>query len=183
MGSRNVRKRKFKIENLEDVSLRKIDVSSGTPIYAYNQFWMNMLDCLLNDLTTLETDGLSRDKSEIIEKSLGQFEESTSKLSDNGFFSGSMTSIAKKFKEIFEKWNGENTAETRNKYISKLKKTRQQISSRARRLQFELSMDLNPDNLKACYESMGELIKESPDNFKKLNKQYSRFVKNGGLNF
>lgn len=188
MGSRRARRRKLRLAHIEDVSLRIHDASRGTLTYAFNQFRGNMITSLLNDLITLENEGLDEDTCIIVQKSLGYFVNATTNVPSGGIFTGAISSVAQKFEETYEEWNGINgvgdeKVKERRRLLVKLRRISQKITDRARKLQYELSNDLDVLVLKSGYEAIAELIKMAPSLFQNLAKQYDSFEKKGGLAF
>lgn len=188
MGSKRVRRRQLKLATVDEVPSRVHDASKGTPTYAYNQFRSNMLTSLLNDLITLENDGLAEDTCMIVQRSLGYFVNATTDVPAGGMFTGALSPVAQEFEETYKSWNGINGTDDeaikeRRKHLVKLRGIRQKLTNRTRKLQFELSNDLDVAILKSGYEAIGELVTTAPNVFGNLVKQYGNFVKKGGLEF
>jgi hypothetical protein len=62
----------------------------------------------------------------------------------------------------------------------KLKKQRQIITNKARKLQFELDNNLDQSLLEAGYRAMGDLTTLVPDLLNNLTKSLNEFAKRGG---
>ena len=188
MGSKRVRRRKLGLTNVDEVSSRELDASRGSPTYAFNQFKGNMLSSLLDDLITLENEGIDEEICSRVKKSLGFFVNSTTNVPSGGMFTGALSPRVQKFEEAYIKWNGingndEGAIKKRRDVLVKMRKLQQKITDKTRALQFELSNDLDVLVLKSGYEAISELITVSPKLFQNLASSYAKFCSRGGLDF
>lgn len=169
-------------ESMQEPVVRDLDASRGTPLWAYNHYRSRMLTSLLNDLIDLENDGLEEKFCDVVQKSLEYFVNSTTELPAGGFLTGPLYKEVNGFAKLYKEWNGVNGqsadhTKTRRALLVKLRARRQKISNKVRRLQFELSNDLDQKILEDTYRTVGDLIKLGPSLFKNLAGSYSDYLK------
>jgi hypothetical protein len=167
---------------------READLSKGTITYAYNHYRKSILTELLNDLITLENEGLNENFCRLVRQSLGCFVNATTEIPEGGFFTGAIYTEVQSFEETYAQWNdvqgtGSEAVATRRKLLIKLRKKRQSITNKIRSVQYELANNLDVQIMESTYRAIDELIKLAPSIFKNLAQSYSYFVSKGGYNF
>ena len=164
---------------------RTVDNTRGSTLWSFNYFRKNILTNLLNDLYNLETTGVDDDICNKIQASLEYFGNAATEIPKGGLMTGPIYKDIEKFAKLYEDWNtikGEDdkSQEKRKAARLKLKKQRQIITNKARKLQFELDNNLDQSLLEAGYRAMGDLTTLVPDLLNNLTKSLNEFVKRGG---
>lgn len=165
---------------------RAVDNTRGSHLWDYNHYRTSILTSLLNDLTDLEKKGLDEDKCKIVRKSLDYFINASTSVPKGGILSGKpLFKEIEKFAETYKKWNdinGNNTEDIskRTMLVRKLRKNRQDITNKCRKLQYELDNNLDQKILTDSYSAIGYLIKIVPGLFKNLTSSYNDYLKRGG---
>lgn len=165
---------------------RNVDNAQGSHLWAYNHFRTNVLTSLLNDLIDLENEGLDENYCKEVRRSLEYFINASTNIPKGGFLSGGplyleIDSFAKTYKE----WNDVNGQDPdyikkRRALIKSLRKKRQTISNKVRRLQYELENNLDQKILTDTYNVIDDLIKLVPNLFKNLTSSYKDYLKATG---
>lgn len=176
-----------KVQRLPEAESREVDASRGTALWGFNFLRMRVLTSLLNDLIDFENAGFDEEEyCKAIRRMLDHLANAATEVPSGGFLTGSLYEEIDSFAKTYANWNGVNgkspeAAEQRRKEINKLKKQRQKISDKARRLQFELSNDLDQKLVAETYSALGDLITLVPDAFRNLSRSYRDFQLRGGL--
>jgi len=164
---------------------RSVDNTRGSTLWSFNYFRMNILTNLLNDLYNLESTGLEDEICDKIQASLEYFGNAATEIPRGGLMTGPIYKDIEKFTKLYTDWNeikGEDkkNQDKRRAVRLKLKKQRQIITNKARKLQYELDNNLDQSLLEAGYRSMADLTTLVPDLLNNLTKSLNVFVKRGG---
>lgn len=164
---------------------RAVDNTRGSTLWSFNYFRKNILTNLLNDLYNLEDTGVADHICNQIQASLEYFGNAATEIPKGGLMTGPIYKDIEKFANLYEDWNSikgedEKSQDMRRAARLKLKKQRQIITNKARKLQFELDNNLDQSLLEAGYRAMGDLTTLVPDLLNNLTKSLNEFVKRGG---
>jgi hypothetical protein len=158
----------------------------GSHLWAYNHFRTSIITSLLNDLIDCENEGIEEGICRQIKKSLNYYINASTNVPSGGFLAGgSLYKEIESFYHVYEKWNGVDGT-TRDAIIERrnlvrvLRKKRQNITDKIRRLQFELENNLDQKILYDSYQAIGDIINMVPGVFKNLSLSYSDYLKRGG---
>ncbi|PSL24035.1 hypothetical protein [Chitinophaga ginsengisoli] len=162
---------------------RSVDNTHGSNLWTYNHFRTSILTSLLNDLIDLENDGLNEDICKVVRRSLEYFINASTNVPKGGFLSGGPLYLEiETFARTYKEWNDvdgklpENVKQ-RREYLKKLRKQRQAITNKVRRLQFEIENNLDQKILADSYRAIGEIIGLVPNIFKNLTASYHTYMK------
>lgn len=166
--------------------LRTVDNTRGSTLWSFNYFRKNILTNLLDDLYDLEGTGVDDNICEKIHAFLEYFGNAATDIPDGGFMTGPIYRDIEKFTNIYLDWNnikGEDEGNRKKRRLArlKLKKQRQMITNKARRLQYELENNLDQKLLEAGYRAIGDLTTLVPDLLNNLTLSFNEFVKRGGV--
>lgn len=183
MASGNKKDKKKK--DLQEQESRAVDNTRGSMLWSFNYFRMNVLTNLLNDLYNLESIGLEDEICNKIQASLEYFGNAATEIPKGGVMTGPIYKDIEKFAKLYEDWNsikGEDEKSRNKRKVArlKLKKQRQIVTNKARKLQYELDNNLDQSLLEAGYRAMGDLTTLVPDLLNNLTKSLNEFVKRGG---
>jgi len=172
-------------ENAPKDSSRAVDNTRGSTLWSFNYFRMNILTSLLNDLYDLEFNGLEDDICQKIQASLEYFGNAATDIPEGGFMTGPIYKDIEKFTNTYIDWNkikgdDNDSRQKRKSTRLKLKKQRQTITNKARRLQYELDNNLDQKLLEAGYRAIGDLTTLVPDLLNNLTQSFNEFVKRRG---
>jgi|WetSurMetagenome_2_1015567.scaffolds.fasta_scaffold394047_1 hypothetical protein len=154
-------------------------VERGTPTWGINKLRTDLLVALLNDLQTLEKDGLDEDKCVIVTQALGQVTNSATAIPDGSFWRRTIWSRFQKFEDIYREWNEINGSDPdsiflRTAKLRELRKQRNRIATKIRVNQYILTNELDLNLIRDCYDALGGITKAFPDLFKALTKSLDR---------
>ena len=166
-------------------SMREIDNTRGSKLWAFNHFRSPILTSLLNDLVDLEREGLEDRYCNRVGTWLEYFTNYSTEFPRGGFMTGPIFKEIEQFTKLYRQWNEikGSTAEAireRRQALIKLRKQRQNITDKSRRLQFELDKELDQKLLAESYRAIGELIQLVPNLFQNLANAYDEYRKRGG---
>jgi hypothetical protein len=164
---------------------REVDNTRGSTLWSFNYFRKNLLTDLLNDLYDLEATGLDDEICLKIQASLEYFGNAATDIPEGGFMTGPIYKDIEKFASLYENWNAikgkdEDNKQKRRDVRLKLKKQRQIITNKSRKLQYELDNNLDQKLLEAGYRAIGDLTTLVPDLLNNLTQSFNEFVKRGG---
>ncbi len=165
---------------------RTVDNTRGSTLWSFNFIRTRILTDLLNDLMELEKSGVNDSTCDEIQKMLGRIHNLSTEVPKGGLLSGSpLSKNIDRFIRTYVEWNkinGDNneSINERKKLLKKLRKRRQSISNKIRRLQYELNNNLDQKLIDETYNAMSKFINVLPDIFKNLSKSLSDYVKKGG---
>lgn len=164
---------------------RNVDNTRGSTLWSFNHFRKNILTNLLNDLYNLEASGLDDEICKKIQAFLEYFGNASTEIPRGGFMTGPLYKDIEKFGDLYESWNNikgesEESAGKRREVRLKLKKQRQTITNKSRKLQYELDNNLDQKLLEAGYRAIGDLTTLVPDLLNNLTQSFNEFVKRGG---
>lgn len=164
---------------------RTVDNTRGSTLWSFNYFRTNLLTSLLNDLYTLESKGLDDAICQKIRTSLEHFCNAATEIPRGGFLTGPIYEDIETFTRLYKGWNDikgedEDSRRDREKVRLKLKKQRQAITDKARKLQYELDNNLDQKLLLAGYSVIGDMTTLVPDLLHNLTQSFNEFVKRGG---
>lgn len=164
---------------------RTVDNTRGSRLWSFNYFRQNILTNLLDDLYDLESTGLDDKICAKIQSFLEYFGNAATDIPEGGFMTGPIYKDIEKFTSSYESWNNikgddEESQQKRKSVRLKLKKQRQTITNKARRLQYELDNNLDQKLLEAGYRTIGDLTTLVPDLLNNLTQSFNEFVKRGG---
>ena len=186
MTSAKKKNRKKNKERSQQDQPRIVDNTRGSMLWSFNFFRTNILTSLLNDLYDLESSGLEDEICNKIQAALEYFGNAATEIPKGGLMAGGpIYKDIEKFASLYEEWNkikgeDEKSKEKRREARIKLKKQRQVITNKARKLQYELDNNLDQSLLEAGYRAMGDLTTLVPDLLNNLTKSLNEFVKRGG---
>jgi hypothetical protein len=181
-GSKAHKKRK----SIQKEQPRTVDNTRGSTLWSFNYFRKNILTNLLNDLYNLEATGLDDEICDKIQASLEYFGNAATEIPKGGIMTGPIYKDIEKFAKYYQDWNEIKGADEDNKRNRrdarlKLKKQRQIITDKARKLQYELDNNLDQKLLEAGYRALGDLVTLVPDLLNNLTLSFNEFVKRGGI--
>lgn len=162
---------------------RKVNSTYGSQLWSYNHFRINILSSLLNDLIDLENEGLEEDICKVVRKSLEYYINASTNIPEGGFLSGGPLYLEiESFADTYRQWNDVKGKEPevikqRVKIIRILRKKRQKITNKIRRLQFEIENNLDQKILADSYNAIGEIINLVPNIFRNLGSSYKDYLK------
>lgn len=164
---------------------RSVDNTRGSTLWSFNYFRTNILTNLLNDLYNLESTGLEDEICNKIQTSLEYFGNAATEIPKGGLMTGPIYKDIEKFTNLYEDWNkikgeDEKSKDKRRGARLKLKRQRQIITNKARKLQYELDNNLDQKLLEAGYSAISDLTTLVPDLMNNLTKSLNEFVKRGG---
>ena len=164
---------------------RAVDNTRGSTLWSFNYFRINILTSLLNDLYDLETKGLEDEICEKVQASLEYFANAATDIPEGGFMTGPIYKDIEKFTNIYADWNkikggGEEIRQKRKSIRLKLRKQRQTITNKTRRLQYELDNNLDQKLMESGYRAIGDLTTLVPDLLNNLTQSFNEFVKRRG---
>ena len=164
---------------------RSVDNTRGSILWSFNFFRINILTSLLNDLYDLESNGLEDEICSKIQASLEYFSNAATEIPEGGFMTGPIYKDIEKFANLYEDWSkikgsDEEIRQKRRDVRLKLKKQRQVITNKARKLQYELDNNLDQKLLEAGYRAIGDLTTLVPDLLNNLTQSFNEFMKRGG---
>ena len=164
---------------------RAVDNTRGSMLWSFNYFRKNILTNLLNDLYNLESTGLEDEICNKIQASLEYFGNAATEIPKGGLMTGPIYKDIEKFTNLYADWNkikgkDEKSKEKRKEAHIKLKKQRQIITNKARKLQYELDNNLDQKVLEAGYSAISDLITLVPDLLNNLTQSINEFAKRGG---
>lgn len=176
--------KKSRLKKLESPQApRNVDNTRGSHLWAYNHFRINILTSLLNDLIEMENEGLTEEYCSQVRKSLEYFINASTNVPQGGFLSGGpLYKEIESFSETYTAWNDingkspENT-KYRRKLVGELRKKRQKITDKVRKLQYELDNNLDQKILEETYNAIGNLVNMVPNLFKNLSSSYKTYLK------
>jgi hypothetical protein len=182
MGSR-----KRKLKKVVDARVsRNVDNTQGSHLWSFNHYRINILTSLLNDIIDLENDGLEEDTCKIVRKSLDYFINASTNVPVGGFLSGkALYEEIESFANTYKEWNGiegktPEFVDQRRQIVKQLRRKRQGITNKVRRLQYELENHLDQKLLADSYTAIGEVIKLVPNVFNNLASSYGDYLKRSG---
>ena len=166
-------------------SSREVDNRRGSKLWAFNHFRSPILTSLLNDLVDLEREGLEDSYCNKVATWLEYFTNYSTEFPRGGFMTGPIYREIDQFTKLYRRWNDikggtEEAVRERRQALVKLRKQRQKITNKARRLQFELDNELDQKLLRDTYRAIGELIQLVPNLFINLANAYGEYLKHGG---
>ena len=163
---------------------RSVNNYRGSALWQYNHFRISILTSLLNDITDLENEGMEENICQMVQKSLNYYINASTAVPQGGFLSGGpLYKEIENFHKIYVEWNGiegknnPKISAERRKKLSSLKKQRQRITDKVRRLQYELQNNLDQKILHDSYNAIGEMIGVVPNMFKNLSASYKLYKK------
>lgn len=164
---------------------RNVDNTRGSMLWSFNYFRKNILTNLLNDLYNLESTGLEDEICNKIQDSLEYFGNAATEIPKGGVMTGPIYKDIAKFADLYRDWNSikgedDKSRDKRRTARLKLKKQRQIITNKARKLQYELDNNLDQKLLEAGYRALGDLTTLVPDLLNNLTKSLNEFGKRGG---
>lgn len=174
-----------KKKSIQKTESREVDSSRGSTLWSFNYFRKNILTNLLDDLYNLETTGLEDEICNKIQASLEYFGNAATEIPKGGLMTGPIYKDIEKFTNLYQDWNNikgkdEKSKDKRREARIKLKKQRQIITNKARRLQYELDNNLDQKLLESGYSAISDLTTLVPDLLNNLTKSLNEFVKRGG---
>ena len=178
-------KKKVK-KSIQQTRPRTVDNTRGSKLWSFNYFRKNILTNLLNDLYNLEATGLDDEICRKIQASLEYFGNAATEIPKGGFMTGPIYKDIEIFAKYYQEWNdikGVDEDDRRNRRDArlKLKKQRQIITNKARKLQYELDNNLDQRLLEAGYHAIEGLVTLVPDLLNNLTQSFNEFVKRGGI--
>ncbi len=165
---------------------RNVDASQGSDLWIQTFFKETMLTALLNDIGSLEDRGLDDEHCEYVQRALEKYADATTAVPNVGFFAGkSLSKRIELFAEIYRDWNdvdgfSENEIRQRRSFHRSLRKARQEIADKERKLRFEIVNNYDVAGLKAGYEALQGVITLVPDTFKNVGKALDKYFSRGG---
>ena len=164
---------------------RDVDNTRGSTLWSFNYFRENILTNLLNDIYDLKSTGLEDDICKKIQDFLEYFGNAATDIPEGGFMTGPIYKDIEKFTNLYDDWNSikgedENNKKKHRAVRLKLKKQRQTITNKARKIQYELDNNLDQKLLEAGYRAVGDLATLVPDLLNNLTQSFNEFVKRGG---
>jgi len=178
-------KRGKKKKNIQEVESRKVDNTRGSMLWSFNYFRKNILTNLLNDLYDLESTGLDDEICNKIQAALEYFGNAATEIPKGGLMTGPIYKDIEKFTNLYQDWNkikgqDDDSMEKRREARIRLKKQRQIITNKARKLQYELDNNLDQKLLESGYSAISDLTTLVPDLLNNLTKSLNVFAKRGG---
>jgi len=185
MTSANKKNRKKSKERSQQDRPRIVDNTRGSTLWSFNYFRKNILTNLLNDLYDLESTGLDDEICVKIQAALEYFGNAATEIPKGGLMTGPIYKDIEKFTNLYEDWNkikgtDEKSKGNRRDARTRLKKQRQIITNKARKLQYELDNNLDQKLLETGYSAISDLTTLVPDLLNNLTKSLNVFVKRGG---
>ena len=185
-GNKGRKKRKSPQKRTQEDQSRNVDNTRGSTLWSFNYFRKNILTNLLNDLYNLESTGLDDEICNKVQASLEYFGNAATEIPKGGFMTGPIYKDIEKFVELYIEWNNikgedQESGLKRKEARQKLKKQRQIITDKARRLQYELDNNLDQKVLESGYRAIGDLVTLWPDLLNNLTQSFNEFVKRGGI--
>lgn len=174
-----------KIKKVEESNAsREVDNTRGSNLWSFNHFRIRILTSLLNDLIDVENEGLcNEDVCLKIQTSLDYFINAATEIPKGGFLGGGPLYLEiESFKVTYIKWNGVEGGTQlhkieRQKLLRQLRKKRQIISNKARKIQYLIENNLDQILLKDAYRAIGEMINMVPSIFINLSSSYKDYKK------
>lgn len=172
--------------NLPNNPNRSVDATQGSDLWTQTFFKENILTALLQDVGSLEDEGLDDEHCEYIQKAIGKYMSATSSIANTGFFAGkSLSERIEHFGEIYRNWNRIKGTEVRKQLERRrlhrsLRDARQEIANKERKLRFEIANNYDVAVLKAGYEALQGVITLVPDTFKNVGKALEKYYSRGG---
>ena len=180
------KKRKIALLEENKETSRVVDNTRGSHLWSYNHYRSRILTSLLNDLIELENEGLDEENCKMVRRSLEYFVNASTSVPKGGFLSGGpLYKEIESFAATYKEWNDVNgrdefNIQMRRKKVRELRKNRQRISNKIRKLQYELENNLDQKVLHDSYNAIGDIIKLVPGIFKNLSSSYNDYLKKGG---
>lgn len=159
-----------------------VDGSHGTPLWKVNYYRTKMLTALLDDLVELESVGADAECFGEIRLSLEYFINALTEV-PNGVLSGKpLYKMVEDFLESCREWDeikgtSRDSVLQRRAVIRKLRKARQRVSDKMRKLQYQLENNTDMQLLSDAYRAMGGIMNLLPDTFRHVGKAVKRYLK------
>ena len=159
-----------------------VDGSRGTPLWKVNYYRTKMLTTLLDDLVQLESVGADAECFGEIRLSLEYFINALTEV-PNGVLSGKpLYKMVEDFLESCREWDeikgtSRDSVLKRRAVIRKLRKARQCVSDKMRKLQYQLENNTDMQLLSDAYRAMGGIMNLLPDTFRHVGKAVKRYLK------
>lgn len=159
-----------------------LDASTGTAIWAFNQFRQDALTQLLNDLLAVERTGISEDICSQVQTALKAISNQASSIPDGTFFSHAIWTEIDDFKDVYIRWNDVNgndpkAIKARDSVLKQLRKKRHKIAKKTRKHQYVLSNELDLQVVDNMYKAFNDLVSAVPDIFKCMAQAIIRYDK------
>ena len=159
-----------------------LDNRRGTTLWKVNNYRSKILTGLLNDFTDLEKVGIEAGDFAVIRRSLEYFINAVTEI-PNALLSGKpLYRMLEDFLELCQEWSEvrgetEDSILKRRRLMHKLRKQRQAISDKMRRLQYLLEKDTDVQLIADAYQAISGLMNLVPDVFRHLGKVVGKYLK------
>ena len=169
-----------KIENKN--SSRPVDGSFGTPLWKVNHYRSKMLTALLDDLVELESVGADVECFGKICLSLEYFINALTEVPNDMLSGKPLYEMVEDFLDLCQEWNevkgtGRDSVFQRRLIIRKLRKVRQRISNKTRKLQYQLENNTDIQMLSDAYKAIGGIMNLLPDTFRHVGKAVKKYLR------
>lgn len=156
----------------------------GTVTYDLNIWRKNALTAFLDDLVSVEENGLEPEECRKVKSALECGANKASELPDGSFFRRAIYQDFERFIDSYEKWNDptgndDATVTERRSLLRKLRKRRNKLARRIRKNMQILEEELDKEFVRAQYEALNDLVRTLPKQFKSLSKLLEKILKSG----
>ena len=147
----------------------------GTVTYDLNIWRSRALTAFLDDLVSVEDNGLVAEDCKKVRSSLERGANKASELPDGSFFRRAIYQDFERFIQTYEQWNNptgndDATVAERRAFLEKLRKRRHKLARRIRKNMQIIEEELDKGFVRAQYEALNDLVAALPEQFKRLSK-------------
>jgi len=153
----------------------------GSPSWAFNRLREDALAQLLNDLYSVEDQGLTPEQCKLVADAIAKVVNYATAIPDGSFLSRPIWVILQKFENAYRNWNEPKgvtpqAIQHRRNHYFRLRKIRHKIARRTRKNLAVIDKELDIKLVEDTYKALGNLVSAGPDIFKNLAKAVSRFT-------
>ena len=169
-----------KVENTDHPCL--VNNRRGTPLWKINYYRSKILTALLDDFVEMESVGIDAGSFAEIRRSLEYYINAITEVPNTLLSGKPLYEMVEDFLDLCQEWSevkgtGRDSVMQRRAVIRKLRKVRQRISDKMRKLQYQLENNTDMQLLSDAYRAMGGIMNLLPDTFRHVGKAVKRYLK------
>jgi len=152
---------------------------AGTPVWGVNRFRQYLLSELLEDLESLEQDGLTDQECEQVKDCLARILAHCSQRATTGFLEVVFTRNLGAFRDAYILWNGPRgkdpeAVKQRRQHLKQLRDKRTRFSHKVGRHQLQLSSELDEPFFQGLWDATAAISEHYPAVFRRLARAIRR---------
>ncbi|MCR9010693.1 hypothetical protein [Gabonibacter chumensis] len=162
-----------------------VDSSRGTSLWKINYYRSKILTALLDDFVEMESVGIDDVSFVEIRHSLECFINAMTEVPNTLLSGKPLYEMIEEFLDECQKWSeikgkDQNDILRRRIVLRKLRKVRQRISNKMRKVQYQLETNTDMQLLSDAYRAMGGIMNLLPDTFRHVGKAVKKYLKVNG---